>query len=155
MSLVVVLQNLTTRIATETKSIRTLVNGNTADLSALNTTAKSNLVAAINELKAAIGGAGAQIDDLATVTGKTWSSSKINAQINAAIAALVNGAPTAQDTLKELADQITALVQAENGLLNFTQAQTLTAGQKTQACVNLGIGEPETDFVSIFNAGLA
>jgi hypothetical protein len=52
MSLATQVQSLATRIATECKALRTLINGNTADLSALTTTTKTNLVAAINEVKA-------------------------------------------------------------------------------------------------------
>lgn len=52
MSLVTNITNLATRIATETKSIKTLVNGNAANLSSLTTTDKTNLVAALNEIKA-------------------------------------------------------------------------------------------------------
>ena len=154
MSLVVRLTDLSTRIATEVKALRTLINGNAADLSALTTTNKTNLVAALNELKALIPAASVSIDDASTASGTTWSSTKINAQINSAIAALINGAPGASDTLKELADQLAALVQADTGLLSFAGAQTLTAGQKTQGCTNLGVGEPETDFVTVFNSGL-
>lgn len=154
MSLVVRLTDLSTRIATEVKALRTLINGNAAGLSALTTTNKTNLVAALNELKTLIPAASASIDDASTAAGTTWSSTKINSQINAAIAALVNGAPGSSDTLKELADQLAALVQADTGLLSFAGAQTLTAGQKTQGCTNLGVGEPETDFVAVFNTGL-
>lgn len=72
MSLVTQLQNLATRVATETKSLRTLVNGNASDLSALTTTAKTNLVAALNELDAAVdaltaGGSATTLDDLTDV----------------------------------------------------------------------------------------
>ena len=154
MSLVVRLTDLSTRIATEVKALRTLINGNAAGLSALTTTNKTNLVAALNELKTLIPAASVSIDDASTAAGTTWSSTKINSQINAAIAALVNGAPGSSDTLKELADQLAALVQADTGLLSFAGAQTLTAGQKTQGCTNLGVGEPETDFVTVFNTGL-
>ena len=47
-------------------------------LSALNTTTKTSLVAAINELLALMGGTGAVIDDLAGGgnTGVTWSADK-------------------------------------------------------------------------------
>ncbi len=38
--------------------------------------------------------------------------------------------------------------------LRFDDVQTLTAQQKEQACTNLGIGEPDTDFVTTFNSGL-
>ena len=154
MSLVTRLTDLSTRIATEVKALRTLINGNAAGLSALTTTNKTNLVAALNELKTLIPAASVSIDDASTAAGTTWSSTKINSQINAAIAALVNGAPGSSDTLKELADQLAALVQADTGLLSFAGAQTLTAGQKTQGCTNLGVGEPETDFVTVFNTGL-
>lgn len=70
MSLSTNVANLATRIATEAKSLRTLLNGNVADLSGLTTTATSSIVAAINELDAAIGaiGAGASaLDDLTDV----------------------------------------------------------------------------------------
>jgi hypothetical protein len=52
MSLATRVTDLATRTASEAKALRTLINGNVADLSALQTTAKSSLVAAINELKA-------------------------------------------------------------------------------------------------------
>jgi len=50
MSLDTNIQNLAARVAGEIKSVRTLVNGNNVDLSALPTTAKDNLVNAIIEL---------------------------------------------------------------------------------------------------------
>jgi hypothetical protein len=50
------LQDLATRIATECKAVRTLVNGNVADLAALTTAAKTNLVAALNEVRALAAG---------------------------------------------------------------------------------------------------
>lgn len=73
MSFDVNIQNLTTRMASEMKALRTLINGNAADLSGLTTVAKSNLVAAINELDAAIdslsaGGSATNLDALTDVT---------------------------------------------------------------------------------------
>lgn len=50
------LRNLATRAATESKSLRTLINNNLADLAALTTTVKTNLVAAINEVRALAAG---------------------------------------------------------------------------------------------------
>ena len=51
MSLAVRISDLATRIGTEFKAIRTLIGGSgTADISALNTTVKTSLVAAINEV---------------------------------------------------------------------------------------------------------
>lgn len=103
MSLVTNITNLATRIATEVKAIRTLVNGNATDLSSLTTTNKTNLVAAINEVKSGLTAAGVQIDDAGTSTSKVWSSSKTNTAITAAVANVVAAAPAALDTLNELA----------------------------------------------------
>lgn len=68
MSLATNLTDLATRISTEVKALRTLINGNQVDLSALTTTAKNNLVAAINEVDAAVGaGSPTTLDDLTDV----------------------------------------------------------------------------------------
>lgn len=155
--------DLATRLATECKSIRTLVNGNASDLSSLTTTQKTSLIAAINELKEAIDNAGSSItiSDATSSTTEVWSSSKVAAEIQAAKDALTNGAAAALDTLAELASALgndanfASTVTAALGYrLRFDTAQTLTTGQKTQACANLGIGEPDTDFVTTFNSGL-
>ena len=45
-TLVTRIGDLATRIATENKALRTLLNGNLSDLTSLSTTAKTNLVAA-------------------------------------------------------------------------------------------------------------
>lgn len=127
------------------------VNTKTGTLSSLTTTDKTNLVAALNEVKAA----SSSINDAATGSSSTWSSTKIQTQINSALTALINGADGANDTLKELADQITALAQADNGLLSFTQAQTLSTGQKQQACANIGVGDPEHNYVTAIEASLS
>lgn len=50
------IQNLATRIATEVKALRTMINGNVAGLTDLTTTDKSSLVGAINEVKASATG---------------------------------------------------------------------------------------------------
>lgn len=67
------LQDFATRVGTECKALRTLINGNALDLSGLTTTAKNNLVAAINEIDAAVtaleaGGAASSLDELTDVT---------------------------------------------------------------------------------------
>lgn len=49
---------LAIRAAQECRALRVLINGNAVDLAALNTTAKTSLVAAINELVASGGGGG-------------------------------------------------------------------------------------------------
>ena len=162
-TLVVRISDLATRMATECKSLRTLVNANGADLSALTTTQKASLVAAINELKTALDALGTPItiSDSTSSTTQVWSSSKVASEITAAKNALTNGAAAALDTLSELAAALgndanfsSTITTALSYRLRFDAAQTLTTGQKTQACANLGIGEPDTDFVTTFNSGL-
>ena len=157
------ISDLAIRLATACKSIRTLVNGNAADLSSLTTTQKTSLVAAINELKNAIDNAGPSItiSDSTSSTTEVWSSSKIASEIQAAKDALTNGASAALDTLAELASALgndasfaSTVTTALGYRLRFDDVQTLTTEQKTQACTNLGIGEPDTDFVTTFNSGL-
>jgi hypothetical protein len=141
-----------------------------ADLSALATTAKTNLVAAINEVRAMVVALGtpATINDAATGSSATWSSQKISDQITAAVTALVNGSPGALDTLKELADAINddatfsaTVTTALGNRLRFDAAQTLTAPQKLQGNANLGslslldAGTVDTDFAGVFTAALA
>uniref|UniRef100_A0AB74UGH8 Tail fiber protein n=1 Tax=Caulobacter phage BL57 TaxID=3348355 RepID=A0AB74UGH8_9VIRU len=160
------IRDLTTRIATEFKTVRTELQSHDGDLSTLKTTAKANLVAAINEL---YDYSHALVDDtaLGTSTTKTWSAAKIAAQIQAAKDSLTNGAGAALDTLKELADAIgndsnfAATVTAALGnRVRFDAAQTLTAPQALQARTNIGaqaaseIGNPDTDFVALFTTGL-
>lgn len=130
------------------------------DLTSLTTTAKSSLVAALNELKAAIDTlaaqpAGAQIDDGVTVTDKTWSSSHIQTQIASAISALVDSSPATLDTLNELAAALgndpnfaTTISTAIGNRIRYDDVQTLTAPQKLQACENIGVGNYDRDFVA-------
>ncbi len=155
--------DLATRVATEIKSVKTLVNGNAADLSALTTTQKTSLVAAVNELKTALDALGTPltISDSTSSTTQVWSSSKVSSEITAAKNALTNGATAALDTLYELAAALgndanfaSTITTALGYRLRFDDVQTLTTEQKTQACANLGIGEPDTDFVTTFNSGL-
>ena len=81
----------------------------------LTTTAKGNLVAALNELKADVDAAassgGASINDVSTSTASVWSSTRTSEAISEAVTALVNGAPGLLDTLEELA---TALGKAKS-----------------------------------------
>lgn len=69
MSLATQIATFATRVGTEFKSIRTLIGGSgTSDISALTTTNKTSLVAAVNEVKAAVGaGSATNLDDLTDV----------------------------------------------------------------------------------------
>jgi hypothetical protein len=143
MSLSINVSNLATRIATECKALRAA----DGDLSSLTTAAKSNLVAAINELQtglAALSGTG-KINDTQSSTASTYSSQKVDAQISAAIAALVNGAPAALDTLAEIAatlsadeGAVTSLTTAVGNRVSFADVQSLSTAQKARALANIG-----------------
>ena len=146
-------------------------------LSALSTTAKNNLVAAINELKTAVdaaAGGGVSINDGAGdgATGVTWSANKIHDTIEAAKLAVKNdltaGAAAALDTLSELAAALNndpafaATIAAEiANRVRFDAAQVLDATQQTQARSNIGaqaaaaIGDPDRDLVADYAAAKA
>jgi hypothetical protein len=130
-------------------------------LSGLSTTAKTSLVAAINEIYGLLGSAGASINDAAGNgnTTETWSADKIFDSIEAAKTAvtnsLVNGAAAALDTLNELSAALgndpnfAATIATELGnRVRYDAVQTLTAPQKVQACTNIGVGDPEHNFAA-------
>ena len=140
--------------------IKTLI-ANQGSLTALTTTNKTSLVAALNELKTAIANA-SNINDSATNTSSTWSSDKINTTINNAVSALVNGAGTTLDTLKELADALgndanfAATISAQMGKrVRVDAAQTFTVAEQAQGCANLGIGNPDTDLLAVYTTAKA
>ena len=145
-------------------------------LSSLTTTAKSSLVAAINELHSLVGavGGGATINDAAGdgATTVTWSADKIVDSIAAAKLAVKNeltdGAGAALDTLAELAAALNddpnfaATIAAEiANRVRFDAAQSLTEPQQAQARANIGalgaveIGNPDHDFVADYTAAKA
>lgn len=143
--------DLATAIGADIKSLR-LADGQLANLS---TTAKNNLVAAINEVlsiaNAANAAAGAQILDTAGdgVTDKTWSANKIHDELLIAIndlrTELTNGASASLDTFGELAaamaaDQTAAaaLATSVSNRVRFDAAQDLTSAEKSQAQINIG-----------------
>lgn len=126
------------------------------DLSALSTTDKSSLVAAINE---AILSAGVAIDDTAGAgdTDVTYSADRIVAAIQTAIDNLTDVAPAALDTLNELAAALgddpnfAATIAADVGnRVRYDSAQGLTAAQQLQASQNIGVGDPEADHLATY-----
>jgi len=157
------LTELATRAGAEAKAIRTLLNGNANDLSGLNTTDKTSLVAAANEIKAALdalANAGL-IDDTVTATDTVWSSDKVVDYVLAEINGLKDGAPGVMDTLNEIAaalgddENFAASVNAAlSNRVRFDAAQTLSTAQKLTASTNIGMGDPEADFVAAFDAAL-
>lgn len=172
--------NLQQRITLLAQGIATDIKGlttNQGSLSGLNTNAKNNLVAAINELQGVIAAA-TNIDDTKGNgdTTFTWSADKIYDTIEAAKIAVKNdllgGAAAAFDTLKELQDALgadaafaTTIATELGNRVRFDAAQTLTNAQKLQARENIGaisaadlttaIGDPDTDLVAAYEAAKA
>ena len=160
------LSDLVTAVGTDIKALLT-TRGN---LASLTTAEKATLVGAINELQAEIdavsAGTGSINDGAASnSTSSTYSANKINTLISAAISALVNGAGSSLDTLKELADELTsqgsaaaALTTAVGNRVRYDAAQSLDNTQKAQARTNIGalstveLGDPDTNLVSVYNA---
>lgn len=156
--------SLETRIIALAQAVGADVKALTANqgtLSSLSTTAKSSLVAAINELATST----AQINDAAGNgnTTATWSADKIFDSIEAAKTAVTNsltdGAAAALDTLAELAAALgndpsfAANIATEiANRVRYDAAQTLTAPQQAQACVNIGVGNPDHNFLTEYAA---
>lgn len=152
---------LATAIGTDVKALTT----KQGDLTALSTTAKTNLVVAINEMHAAVSGS---IDDTAGggSTLVTWSADKIFDTIELAKTTvkndLVAGASTALDTLSELAAALgndpsfaTTIATELGNRLRFDAAQTLSGAQKLQACQNVGVGNYDRNFTADYTAAKA
>jgi hypothetical protein len=106
-------------------------------LSLLATSEKTSVVGAINELKSGVD-AKPSIDDVLSSTNSVWSSAKVHSAITSAVTAIINGANADEDSLKELADKITALAQTDVGLVSVATAQVFTEIQKAQARANIG-----------------
>lgn len=163
MSLQTRIDSLVLRIAQEFNTL----NSKTGTLANLTTSNKSNLVAAINELQAAVAGSNA-IDDASVTLASTYSSSKIIALLDALKADLLGGADAAYDTLIEIqqllqngTNGLDALLTAINLRVRFDAVQTLTEPEQLQARQNIGavsqveVGNTDTDFVSLFEGALA
>ena len=160
MSLQTRIEQLAAAIATDIRALQ-VGQGN---LQNLTTAEKSSLVGALNELKSGLEEviiSGGGVDDSAgpDSTTASWSASKITATINAAITALINSAPAALDTLGEIATAINdgtsglgALMTAVGHKVDYNSPQTLTSTHQAQACANIGIGDPETDFAQYYAA---
>lgn len=95
------------------------------------------------------------------------STAEMNAAISTAVTNLINGAPVAYDTLKEIADYIAGNDTAVGGIttalanrVRVDAVQAFTEPQKLQARSNIDvfskveIGSITTDFVATFEAAL-
>lgn len=95
------------------------------------------------------------------------STAEMNSAISDAVNGIIDGAPVAYDTLKEISDYISGNDTAVGGLtsalanrVRVDAAQSFTEPQKVQARTNIDvyskteIGNPETNLVSVFEAAL-
>ena len=112
----------------------------------LQTTNKTSVVAAINELKTANN---SLESDYAKKSDLTPLATK--SELSTQIAELIGGADADNDTLKEIADRVTALAQADKGLVSAVATQTFTEIQKQQARDNIE-AISESDVNSILEA---
>lgn len=119
-------------------------------MSDLNTTNKSNLVAALNEVKAAI----------ISAQNGAITESAVDAKVKALETKLLGGTDldASLDTLKEIADKLKAgdstASTVLSGLANrvrFDESQTLNDTQLTQVYSNLKLGDPNVDFLDAYN----
>lgn len=147
MSLQTRLSDLITSVGTDMKQLRTWITGSASgNLTGLNTTAQTSLIAAINELEARPG----------DVT---------QADLDALEASILGaGVPAALDTLDELAAALgddanfaaTITTALANRLRVDTAAQGLDATQKSNARTNIDVysktelGNPETDLAAAY-----
>ena len=137
--------SLVTKITAFINSVGTDIKNLTAkigNLANLQTTDKSSLVSAINEIKDS---AGTNIDDVNASTTTTFSGTAIREKITAAKTEVKNeilgGASPAYDTLQEIQGFI------ENDSSATAALVTAVADRVEYS----EIGELETDFVAIYN----
>lgn len=149
-----ILEEVVTTIGTDIKSLKgkdveiknsvdtlkTDVGTKLGDLTTLTTTDKTSVVRAMNELKASIGAVNTGTDE-----------SAVNQLIDNKINALVDNAPEALNTLKEIADKLqaeettaTALASTVSKKVAFDSPQSLSTEQQKQAQENIGLGDLST-----------
>jgi hypothetical protein len=140
---------LAAALGTDIKSALGLItetNADIGDINQLSTTVKTSLVAGLNEVKAQVQAIDVSsiIHDNQTGTNTTWSSTKIVAQVQAAVDGIVSGAPGVLNTLKELADALGNNPQVVDQILavqaksvRVDVAQNFTAPEKAQGRSNI------------------
>lgn len=170
MSLELKIAALATAIGTDIKALKSA----DGTLSTLTTTAKTNLVSALNELHALILAVdlSALINDTTPGTASTYSSTKIESLVSTAVAAVVDSSPAALDTLNELAAALgndanfaTTISTSLGNRVRVDDVQTFTGPEQAQGRANIGaasasdlsalvtaVGNTEADFEATYVA---
>lgn len=180
MSLELKIAALITAVGGDVKALTTKIG----DTTSLSTTAKANLVAAINEVQAAVATLQAGSTTINDTAGNgdvnvTWSADKIHDEIVARVQAakndLLGGAGAALDTLKELADALnndasyaTNIAAMLTKRLAVDDVQVFTNAEKLQGRENIGaaadtelqqlktdLGDVDADLVALYNTAKA
>jgi len=79
------------------------------------------------------------------------------AEVDARVQTIVDSAPAALDTLNEIAaaigddpDFAATIMTALSERVSYASPQSVTPAQQLQACQNIGVGNPEADFVAVY-----
>ena len=134
-----------------------LLNTRIGDLTTLDTTVKNTVVGAINELVSILNNIdGDLIDDVSPAGDKVYSSLRTEQIVSTEIASAITTALEGED-LSDLADSITALAQADNGLVSVTSPQGFSISQQITGRNNIGAASEialQDLFTNLFNTGI-
>jgi hypothetical protein len=149
------------KINTEINNTKSNI-GDTTQLANFGGSATVDIIKALTylntQITSALNNLGAKINDSSNnSTSETWSANKIYTSIATAVSDLVDSSPAALDTLNELATALgndtnfaTTLATQMGYRVRVDAPQNFSAEQQKQGCENLGIGDPNIDFVTIY-----
>jgi hypothetical protein len=172
------LNDFATIVGTDIKTLNSILGGGTANVAtAVGATGDKTVVQALAVLKDAITVVAASTDiisdtALTTTTNKTYSIAKISELLATLETKVLGGiAPSALDTIKELADYLSGegiagnIVDKLSKKVDVDSVQTFTSAQQEQARININaasttallglataVGNTDQNLVSIYTA---
>lgn len=141
MTLVGQINNLATRVGTEFKAVYT----KQGDLTSLNTSNRSSLVSAINELYAGGGSGSISINDTTPSTSSVYSSSKTDSQIASAVASKAtiddsNASASSTYSSNKINSSIATAVAAKPSINDGANSTTsVYSSSKTDSQINTAV----------------